>query len=760
MAEGGFKLRKWLTNDSQVRAKMATETQIGDKQDVVIEEDISYAKSSVGLKLGSKGQKVLGCEWDYEADVITLDLTSIAQRAKGLPATKRNTLRLLAGVYNPLGLISPVTVSGKVIFQEICLQKCEWDEQLEGGVKKGVEDWIKGFIDCHNIDVNRFVYDHPQEEVVECSLHGFANASKKAYYGVAYLVYRTQLGRYVRKLTSKTRVASMKELSIPRLELMMTLILVKLMVNVEDALASQQRVKRSKLWLDNQAALFWIMNRGEWKQFVKHRVNEILKLSDKGDWRYCPCRENPADIRSRGTSASELKQNVLWWQGPAWLTESEESWPSERSVSPTTQGREEERTTRILVARSDLVVGIDKVIEIGKYSCIRMVLRVTARLKRFCFNVAKKTRSERKHGLLSLQELTEAEIDWIKAAQRELKGQENFKQLFNKFGLTEDSKGVIRCKGRLEYPDLPAKTKEPIILPKDHHLTFREIQRCHKKVLHCGVKSTLKELYTKFCVSNGRQVVNKILSLCVTCKKWEGTAYTQPAIANLPEFRVIGNGRLSFSFPFLSTVFVEVKGTLNSRPLTYDDNNPSEEVITPSHLIHGRRIQSLPEVLASEEEFGESSLTYTRRHTYPTKKLQHFWRRWQREYLTALRESNESTTSGKGRSPKEGDVVVVQGDGVKRGLWKMGVVEGVICGRENEVRGAHVRIITKRRDVYITRTVQKLYPIEVHAGPNAGKRRDRNRVQPADLQGSSRPRRVTALDAAKRISSLAKQEND
>ena len=62
---------------------MATETQTGDKQDVT-EEDISYAKSSVGMKLRSKGQKVLGCEWDYEADVIAVDLTSVVQRAEGL----------------------------------------------------------------------------------------------------------------------------------------------------------------------------------------------------------------------------------------------------------------------------------------------------------------------------------------------------------------------------------------------------------------------------------------------------------------------------------------------------------------------------------------------------------------------------------------------------------------------------------------------------------------------------------------------------
>ena len=140
-------------------------------------------------------------------------------------------------------------------------------------------------------------------------------------------------------LTSKTRVAPLKMLSIPGLELMAALILVKLMFNVEGALSLEQSVKRSKLWLDSQTALFWIMNRGKWKEFVKHRVNEILKLSDKRDWRYCPSRENPADIGSRGMSVSELKEIVLWWQGPAWLTESEESWPSEGSVLPTTESR-------------------------------------------------------------------------------------------------------------------------------------------------------------------------------------------------------------------------------------------------------------------------------------------------------------------------------------------------------------------------------------------------------------------------------------
>ena len=76
-----------------------------------------------------------------------------------------------------------------------------------------------------------------------------------------------------------------------------------------------------------KTALCWIKNRGEWKQFVRHRVNEILKLSDKEDWSHCPGEDNPADIGSRGASPSKLRDSALWWNGPQWLSEEEDKWP-------------------------------------------------------------------------------------------------------------------------------------------------------------------------------------------------------------------------------------------------------------------------------------------------------------------------------------------------------------------------------------------------------------------------------------------------
>ena len=90
------------------------------------------------------------------------------------------------------------------------------------------------------------------------------------------------------------------------------------------------------------------------------------------------------------------------------------------------------------------------------------------------------------------------------------------------------------------------------------------------------------------------------------------------------------------SFDELLTVLVKVEGTLNSRPLTYEYSVTGYEVLTPSHLIYGRRIQSLPNEIAEDPEEDESSCY--ERFRYLTEKLAHFWKRWRNEYLVNLRE--------------------------------------------------------------------------------------------------------------------------
>ena len=107
------------------------------------------------------------------------------------------------------------------------------------------------------------------------------------------------------------------------------------MKTVHDAISSQVQIDGIHFWLESKTALFWILNKGEWKQFLRHRVNEILSNSNKSDWGHCAGQENPADIGSRGASPILLKHSALWWNGPRWLTRGKEYWPESIVLSDT-----------------------------------------------------------------------------------------------------------------------------------------------------------------------------------------------------------------------------------------------------------------------------------------------------------------------------------------------------------------------------------------------------------------------------------------
>ena len=241
-------------------------------------------------------------------------------------------------------------------------------------------------IETKEITIPRCIYQHRAEDVLECTLHGFGDASKKAYCAVVYFVYRTNVGVYVRLLTSKARVAPLKATSIPRLELMSARLLARIMKSVKASLENQVRIDSTKFWLDSMTALYWIMNRGEWKQFVHHRVNEILKLTNKGDWGHCPGVENPADIGSRGVISSQLKDNKLWWVGPDWLTKSKEEWPKFEATDKT--------KTDLVVEVTEVTEpsSISRVIDLNDYGTAERLFRVTAWVLRFGFNVRAKSK--------------------------------------------------------------------------------------------------------------------------------------------------------------------------------------------------------------------------------------------------------------------------------------------------------------------------------------------------------------------------------
>ena len=179
MASGGFRLRKWKTNDPKLKRRIGSTETVARKEEIVgrLEDEETYAKSKLECQGGSKGEKVLGVKWNCEADTFHLDLAHIAKRAEGLEPTKRNVLSLLASLFDPLGLISPVTVSMKILFQEICSSKFDWDETLTDDIKGKWAKWVENLSQTREIEVNRCLYEAREECVTECFLHGFGDAS-------------------------------------------------------------------------------------------------------------------------------------------------------------------------------------------------------------------------------------------------------------------------------------------------------------------------------------------------------------------------------------------------------------------------------------------------------------------------------------------------------------------------------------------------------------------------------------------------------
>ncbi len=185
---------------------------------------------------------------------------------------------------------------------------------------------------------------------------------------------------------------------------------------------------------------------------------------------------------------------------------------------------------------------------------------------------------------------------------------------------------------------------------------------------------------------------------------------------------------------------------LNSRPLTYQYDE-FETVLTPFHLIFGRKLSPLSENIEVDAN-NDNQEKLSNRFLYLTNKLFHFWNRWKHEYLTDLREYHRQ----KKTTPENisvGDMVLIQEDNVKRGLWKVGIIEKLIVGKDGVVRGAAVRK-SGGKNAILNRSVLKLFPLEISC-PQVESTGDVSKDESEDVGSATctrtRPTRAAAQDS-------------
>ncbi|XP_018392386.1 PREDICTED: uncharacterized protein LOC108771566 [Cyphomyrmex costatus] len=177
---------------------------------------------------------------------------------------------------------------------------------------------------------------------------------------------------------SKTKIAPLKKLTIPRLELNAALILTRLAPSVRNSL--NLRDTPIRLWTDSSVAFYWISSHpAKLKDYVRNRVSSIQEILPSATWRFVPGRENPADCASRGLSPSEIKQHSLWWSGPPWLRLPSDNWPELHPKPPVKIDLEETShlTLNSLIGRQKPPWDL-----LERYSSLTKLLRVTATCKR------------------------------------------------------------------------------------------------------------------------------------------------------------------------------------------------------------------------------------------------------------------------------------------------------------------------------------------------------------------------------------------
>ncbi|XP_053406534.1 uncharacterized protein LOC123530253 [Mercenaria mercenaria] len=514
MRKAGMNLRSWTSNSEKLRSLAAA--------DGVLDNDVII--------------KVLGMQWNPNTDELSFTNRSIPSLDV---ITKRTILKFSSQIYDPLGLLSPVTVRAKILLQELWKSKYDWDIFLPEVIRDSWNQLVEDLNRVTDVKFSRQLLPTQNPNSTTCR-HIFVDASIKSYGAVAYFSNEKQ----TRILMAKNRVAPLKTLTLPQLELMAALIGARLASHLQKSL----QTPNVTFWSDSQIVLHWLTTSKPLKRFVRNRVDEINQLTGKSLWRYCPTNDNPADLLTRGISADIFLDNQLWNTGPSWLTNRVQwpTWEYEHVTPQTTTEKNAGNSEEISVSSlqcSD-TLGIHNVIDITHYSSYTKLLRVTANVMRFINNC--RQNANRQTGSLSASELHDAEIPWLRSCHansvkeeiENLKGNRNRLPLVRQLRLYLDTDGLIRCGGRIHNAPLEYATKFPYLLPKKHKLTRLVIQDAHGKQLHSGVNATITHLRQKYWIPAIRQCVRSVLRTCVICTRVIGKPYRAPDPPPLPKIRV------------------------------------------------------------------------------------------------------------------------------------------------------------------------------------------------------------------------------
>ena len=484
-------------------------------------------------------QNVLGLVWDVNGDRLGLHQSHYPNQV----LTKRTLLSQVSLLFDPLGIINPISIRGRILVQEAWREKLDWDTVLPEYYSLEWEQIKEDCILGANISVPRQIDTKASDST---QLHIFCDASSKAYGVVAYSV----TDNHSELIMSKTRVAPIKPRTLPQLELTAIEMGTRLATylksvtsidkgnslynpHADHSLRGQQDIplfSKIVIWTDSEICLHWINKNESKTPYVKNRVEKILSLqrdqSQEFVFNHTSTKENPADFLTRGMTYSKLVKEPMWFEGPHWISK-EDYWPIQKCYKEVSMNVAD---AQVINDHQHANLAID----LTKYSSFKKLVNVTGYVFKF---MSSKTNTP----------ITDPTKYWIRHQQKEYyseiidllqKGSTNKNKLIRDLGLYLDKEKIIRCRGRISKAQVSYETKHPILLPKLSHLTKLIIMEAHQVTLHGGLGDTLAQIRMDYWIPKGRQAVKVALKGCTICRRYEAKPFKYPGPPVLPQDRV------------------------------------------------------------------------------------------------------------------------------------------------------------------------------------------------------------------------------
>ncbi|GIX68454.1 reverse transcriptase [Caerostris darwini] len=398
--------------------------------------------------------------------------------------------------------------------------------------KKKWDNWCEQLQYLNTIKVPRCYFRDFQGNYDSIEIHCFCDASEKAFGSVIFLRFTKDEKVRTAFVTSKSRLAPIKRMTLPRLGLMVAVVEARLINRVLSVLKLDTQIY---LWTDSNIVLHWVKSSFRtWKPFVSNRIVEIQNLTNPKDWRHCRGRDNPADRLTRGITIKDLENDELWWFGPSWLIKNYEVWPKEKEIKVTVDESllKEERKGNVVPQNLCTLDSRELLIDANRFSSLLKIIRIISWIKRFIYNLRN---PDKRVGNLSAEEIKESKFFLIKEVQlrsyeeeiQSLKGNRQIKKTSKIYNLCPylDDINLLRIDSRLHQGEFSLNETNPILLPKNDRFSELLVMQEHLKLLHSGVSLTLAQLRKRFWIPQGRQFIKRIISKCLTCKKY----YAKPS---------------------------------------------------------------------------------------------------------------------------------------------------------------------------------------------------------------------------------------